>query len=76
MGGRRCLRALLLLLLLCLALGSASGGPFSEAKDGKELKEGHTMNLVHPKVIRSAGGHRRRIKDCLGETPPCCVLSA
>ncbi|KAM6426759.1 apelin [Liasis olivaceus] len=55
MGVRRWLLAL---LLLWLALGSASGGPLSEATDGKEPMEGHTLNLVHPKEVRSVGGHR------------------
>ncbi|KAG8144503.1 hypothetical protein E2320_013006, partial [Naja naja] len=48
--------------------------PVSEASDGKELLEGQAVNLAHPKVARSVGGHRhnawRRMKDCLGMARP------
>uniref|UniRef100_A0A670YC81 Apelin n=1 Tax=Pseudonaja textilis TaxID=8673 RepID=A0A670YC81_PSETE len=33
-------------------------GPVSEASDGKELLEGQDVNMAHPKVVRSVGGHR------------------
>ncbi|XP_060105576.1 apelin [Heteronotia binoei] len=50
---------LLALLLLWLALSPGSGGPLTEtSNDGKEPREGHIRNLVHPKGVRSAVGHR------------------
>ncbi|CAI5793654.1 apelin [Podarcis lilfordi] len=56
MGVRRWLLAL---LLLWLALSPGSGGPLSETSDGNEPVEAHVLNLVHPKRVRSAVGHRQ-----------------
>uniref|UniRef100_A0A670K5A7 Apelin n=1 Tax=Podarcis muralis TaxID=64176 RepID=A0A670K5A7_PODMU len=34
-------------------------GPLSETSDGNEPVEAHVLNLVHPKRVRSAVGHRQ-----------------
>uniref|UniRef100_A0A8C6XWZ6 Apelin n=1 Tax=Naja naja TaxID=35670 RepID=A0A8C6XWZ6_NAJNA len=45
-------------LLFCRNAYMNEVGPVSEASDGKELLEGQAVNLAHPKVARSVGGHR------------------
>uniref|UniRef100_A0A803TLN3 Apelin n=1 Tax=Anolis carolinensis TaxID=28377 RepID=A0A803TLN3_ANOCA len=46
-------------LWVLLFLWTVTNGPLSEASDGKEAGEGHILALVHPKMVRSAVGHRQ-----------------